>query len=143
MGARGAPLGGGFARLWTANAVSNIGDGVALAAGPLLLASLTDDPALVAGAIFVQQLPWLLFALPAGVVVDRLDRRRLVVLVNVVRAVVIGALAAAVGTGVVTVVLVYAALFVIGSMETLADSASTALLPASWRPSSYHAPTPA
>ena len=130
VGARGAPLGGGFARLWTANAVSNIGDGVALTAGPLLLSSLTDDPALVAGALFVQQLPWLLFALPAGVVVDRLDRRRLVVLVNVVRAVVIGALAAAVGTGVVTVVLVYAALFVIGSMETLADSASTALLPA-------------
>jgi MFS family permease len=124
------PLGGGFARLWAANAVSNVGDGVALAAGPLLLASLTSDPALVAGAMFVQQLPWLLFALPAGVTVDRLDRRRLVVLVNVVRAVVIGGLAVAVGAGAVTVPLVYAALFVIGIMETLADSASTALLPA-------------
>jgi MFS family permease len=116
--------------LWAANAVSNVGDGVALAAGPLLLASLTSDPALVAGAMFVQQLPWLLFALPAGVTVDRLDRRRLVVLVNVVRAVVIGGLAVAVGAGAVTVPLVYAALFVIGIMETLADSASTALLPA-------------
>ncbi|GAA1301534.1 MFS transporter [Pseudonocardia xinjiangensis] len=124
------PLGSGFAKLWVANAVSNVGDGVALAAGPLLLASLTSDPALVAGALFVQQLPWLMFALPAGVVVDRLDRRRLVVLVNVVRAVVIAALAVAVATGVVTVPLIYAALFVIGSMETLADSASTALLPA-------------
>ncbi|MEN3269788.1 MFS transporter [Pseudonocardia sp.] len=124
------PLGGGFARLWAANAVSNVGDGVALAAGPLLLASLTSDPALVAGAMFVQQLPWLLFALPAGVTVDRLDRRRLVVLVNVVRAIVIGGLAVAVGAGAVTVPLVYAALFVIGIMETLADSASTALLPA-------------
>jgi MFS family permease len=116
--------------LWAANAVSNVGDGVALAAGPLLLASLTSDPALVAGAMFVQQLPWLLFALPAGVTVDRLDRRRLVVLVNVVRAIVIGGLAVAVGAGAVTVPLVYAALFVIGIMETLADSASTALLPA-------------
>ncbi|NMH79917.1 MFS transporter [Pseudonocardia xinjiangensis] len=130
MRARGVPLGSGFAKLWVANAVSNVGDGVALAAGPLLLASLTSDPALVAGALFVQQLPWLMFALPAGVVVDRLDRRRLVVLVNVVRAVVIAALAVAVATGVVTVPLIYAALFVIGSMETLADSASTALLPA-------------
>ncbi|WP_433558791.1 MFS transporter [Pseudonocardia xinjiangensis] len=130
MRARGVPLGSGFAKLWAANAVSNVGDGVALAAGPLLLASLTSDPALVAGALFVQQLPWLMFALPAGVVVDRLDRRRLVVLVNVVRAVVIAALAVAVATGVVTVLLIYAALFVIGSMETLADSASTALLPA-------------
>jgi MFS family permease len=69
----------GFGRSWAAAAVSDIGDGVALAAGPLLLASLTSDPALVAGAVFVQQLPWLLFALPAGVHVDRLDRRRLIV----------------------------------------------------------------
>ncbi|WP_219418414.1 MFS transporter [Pseudonocardia nigra] len=130
MGARGASLGGGFARLWTASAVSNIGDGVALAAGPLLLASLTADPALVAGAMFVQQLPWLLFALPAGVYVDRLDRRRLVVLVNLVRGLVIGGLAVAIATDVVTVALVYTALFVIGSMETLADNASTALIPA-------------
>jgi MFS family permease len=110
--------------------VSNLGDGVALAAGPLLLASLTSDPALVAGAVFVQQLPWLLFALPAGVYVDRLDRRRVIVLVNLVRAAVIGGLAAAVATGTATVMLVYAALFVVGSMETLADNASSALLPA-------------
>jgi MFS family permease len=124
------PLGSAFGRLWTAAAVSNLGDGVALAAGPLLLASLTSDPALVAAAVFVQQLPWLLFALPAGVYVDRLDRRRVIVLVNLVRAVVIGGLAAAVATGTATVVLVYAALFVVGSMETLADNASSALLPA-------------
>ncbi len=126
----GTPLGPAFGRLWTASAVSNMGDGVALAAGPLLLASLTTDPALVAGAVFVQQLPWLLFALPAGVLVDRLDRRRVVVLVNLVRAAVVGGLAVAVATGAVTVAIVYAALFVIGTMETLADNASTALLPA-------------
>jgi MFS family permease len=128
--ARGARLGPAFGRLWAAAAVSNVGDGVALAAGPLLLASLTSDPALVAGAMFVQQLPWLLFALPAGVYVDRLDRRRVIVLVNLVRAVVIGGLAVAVATGGATVPLVYAALFVVGAMETLADNASTALLPA-------------
>ena len=130
MRARGAPLGSGFARLWTASAATNVGDGVALAAGPLLLASLTSEPALVAGAVFAQQLPWLLFALPAGVLVDRIDRRKLVVLVNLVRAAVIGALAAAVATGSASVALVYVALFAVGAMETLADSASTALLPA-------------
>jgi MFS family permease len=128
--AGGVPLGSGFARLWTASAATNVGDGVALAAGPLLLASLTPDPALVAGAVFAQQLPWLLFALPAGVVVDRIDRRKLVVLVNLVRAAVIGALAAAVATGSASVALIYVALFAVGTMETLADSASTALLPA-------------
>jgi MFS family permease len=130
MRARGTRLGSAFGRLWAAAAVSNIGDGVALAAGPLLLASLTSDPALVAGAMFVQQLPWLIFALPAGVYVDRLDRRHVIVLVNLVRAVVVGGLAVAVATGTATVALVYGALFVIGSMETLADNASTALLPA-------------
>jgi predicted MFS family arabinose efflux permease len=127
---RGAPLGAGFGRLWASAAVSNVGDGVALAAGPLLLASLTSDPVLVAGAAFVQQLPWLLFALPAGVLVDRVDRRRLVVLVDLLRAAVVGGLTVAVATGTASVALVYTALFVIGAMETLADNASTALLPA-------------
>ena len=89
-------LGGGFARLSAASTVSDIGDGVALAAGPLLLASFTADPALVAGAVSAQQLPWLLFSLFSGVLVDRLDRRTLVVAVNLVRAAVIGGLAAAV-----------------------------------------------
>src|SRR5918997_5783863 len=128
MRARGARLGSAFGRLWAAAAVSNVGDGVALAAGPLLLASLTSDPALVAGAMFVQQLPWLLFALPAGGYVDRLDRRHLIVSVNLVRAAVVGGLTVAVATGTATVALVYGALFVIGSMETPADHSSTPLL---------------
>ncbi|WP_280265560.1 MFS transporter [Nocardia wallacei] len=76
------PLGAGFSRLWTASAISNIGDGVTLVAGPLLVASLTTSPATVAGAAFVQQLPWLLFVLVSGVFVDRLDRRRLIVTVT-------------------------------------------------------------
>jgi Transmembrane secretion effector len=59
-------LGADFTRLWTANAVSNFGDGVTGVAGPLLVASLTTHPTLVAGAVFAQQLPWLLFALPPG-----------------------------------------------------------------------------
>ena len=62
--------------------------------------------------------------------VDRTDRRRLVVLVNLLRAAIIGALAAAVAAGTATVALIYVALFAVGTMETLADSASTVLLPA-------------
>ena len=92
-----ARLGADFTRLWTASAVSNIGDGVTMVAGPLLVAALTTDPAAVAGAVFAQQLPWLLFALISGAWADRLDRRRLVVTVNLVRALAIGVLAAAVG----------------------------------------------
>ncbi|WP_253769336.1 MFS transporter [Goodfellowiella coeruleoviolacea] len=122
-------MGPDFAKLWTANAVSNIGDGISLAAGPLLIASLTDDPRLVAGGAFVQLLPWLLFSLVSGVFVDRLDRRRLVAVVNVLRAVVIGGLTAAVALDAVGVPVVYVAFFLLGTGETLADNASAALLP--------------
>jgi MFS family permease len=122
-------LGRDYAKLWTASAVSNVGDGMMLAAGPLLLASLTDDPALVGGAVFAQQLPWLLFALVSGVYVDRLDRRRLIVVVNLCRGAIVAGLAAAVWADVVTVPLVYLVCFLLGTAETLADNAFSALLP--------------
>ncbi len=123
-------LGADFHRLWTASAVSNIGDGVTMAAGPLLVASFTADPATVAGAVFVQQLPWLLFALISGAWVDRLDRRALVVAVNALRTVALGGLVVAVTTGTVGVAVVYVVFFLLGVGETLADTASAALVPA-------------
>lgn len=124
------PLGPDFTRLLSANAVSNVGDGVRLAAGPLLVASLTEDPGLVGGAVFVQQLPWLLLSLPAGAYVDRLDRRHLLLTVNLVRALVAGSLAWAVATDTASIPLVYAAIFLVGVAEVLADNASSALVPA-------------
>jgi len=122
-------LGADFTRLWTANAISNLGDGVTGVAGPLLVASMTTNPTLVAGAVFVQQLPWLLFALPAGVYVDRLDRRRLLVAVNLARGAVLAALAVALWADVASIPVLYTAFFLFGTGETLADSASVALLP--------------
>jgi MFS family permease len=125
-----ARLGADFTKLWTAAAVSNVGDGVTMVAGPLLVAALTTDPAAVAGAVVAQQLPWLLFALVSGAWADRLDRRRLVVAVNVVRALAIGVLCAAVAAGLVSVPLIYVVFFVLGTGETLADSASASFVPA-------------
>jgi len=122
-------LGADFAKLWTASAVSNLGDGVTMVAGPLLVASITTDPAAVAAAAFAQQLPWLLFALISGAWADRLDRRRLVVVVNLIRAAALGALFTAVASGTVTSWLVYAVFFVLGTGETLADTASAAFVP--------------
>ena len=75
-------LGARFNKLWAAVIVSNLGDGVMGVAFPLLVASVTRDPVLVAGATVVGRLPWLLFALPAGALVDRLDRRRVMVAVD-------------------------------------------------------------
>jgi MFS family permease len=116
--------------LWTANAVSNLGDGVTLVAGPLLAASLTRDPRLVAGLAVAQRLPWLLFSLVSGALVDRLDRRWVMVRVDAVRAVVIGLLGVAVLAGVATLPLLYAVFFALGTAETLFDNAAVSILPA-------------
>lgn len=125
-----APLGADFRKLWAASAISTIGDGVTLAAGPMVVASITRSPGPVAFAAFAQQLPWLLFGLVSGVFVDRLDRRRLVVLVNLVRAAALATLAACAATGFVRLPLVYAVFFTLGTADTLADNASSALVPA-------------
>ena len=83
-----ARLGVGFRWLLASSWVSNLGDGIGLAAGPLLVASLTEDARLVALAATVQWLPPLVFGLFAGALSDRLDRRRLVITVDVARAVI-------------------------------------------------------
>ncbi|WP_255690102.1 MFS transporter [Actinoplanes sp. DH11] len=122
-------LGAGFNRLWTASAISNLGDGITMVAGPLLLASITRDPALIADGVLAQQLPWLLFALVSGAFVDRLDRRRLIVVANLARAAALTVLTVAVAADRPSVVLVYLVLFALGAGETLVDTAAGALLP--------------
>src|SRR6185436_18614250 len=76
----------GFGALWSANAMSNLADGLAFVALPLLAAALTDDPRLVAGLATVYAAVRLCVAVPVGVFVDRLDRRTLLVTANLVRA---------------------------------------------------------
>ena len=122
-------LGREFWTLWAASGVANLGDGVLLVAGPALAAALTRDPALVAGLAVAQRLPWLLFALPSGALVDRLDRRRLLGRVAVARALVLGAVGIAVSLGVARLPLLYAAFFLLGTAETLFDTAAVAILP--------------
>lgn len=124
------PLGADFWKLWTSSAVTNLGDGITMVAGPLLVASISTNPAAVAGAAFAQQLPWLLFALLSGAWADRLDRRRLVVTVNLIRAAALAVLAASLVTGTVSIPLIYAVFFVLGTGETLADTAAAAFVPA-------------
>ena len=122
-------LGPQFRWLLASSWITNIGDGIAIAAAPLLVASQTRDPLLVASAVFLQGLPWLLFGLYAGVVADRHDRRLIVVTVNVVRGCVLAFLALTIVTGTVNVGLVLAAMFVLGTAETFADTTTSTLLP--------------
>jgi MFS family permease len=124
-----ARLGTSFRWLWSASMLTNIGDGIALAAGPLLVASQTRDPFLVSLAFFFEFLPSLVFGTVAGVIVDRVDRRRIVVLVNLARAAVLAVLAATIATGSVSIAAVLLALLLLGTAETFADLASTSLMP--------------
>jgi predicted MFS family arabinose efflux permease len=102
---------------------------VAIAAGPLLVASLTDDALLIAAAAFLQWLPPLLFGLFAGALSDRLDRRRVIGVVNVVRALVLGVVAGTILTDTVSIAVVLGCLFLLGTAEVFADNASHTLLP--------------
>jgi len=123
-------LGPDFAKLWTANAVSNLGDGVTLVAGPLLAATLTRDPRLVAGLVVAQRLPWLLFSLVSGALVDRLDRRRVMVAVDAGRSLAVGLLGLAVLLDAASLPVLYVVFFVLGTAETLFDNAAISILPA-------------
>jgi predicted MFS family arabinose efflux permease len=122
-------LGRSFRWLLASSVISNVGDGIALAAGPLLVASQTRDPLLVSMALLAQQLPNLLFGLPAGAIADRFDRRRIVAAVNLVRAAVLMVLAATIVEGAVSIAIVLAALFVLGTAEIFADVSSSSLVP--------------
>ena len=122
-------LGRSFRWLLSSSLVNNAGDGVVVAAGPLLVASQTHDPFLVSLALFFDYLPGLLFGVVAGGYADRVERRRLVVIANLLRAFVLGVLIFTIVTGAVSIVLVLATIFVLGTAETFADSASSTLLP--------------
>jgi MFS family permease len=122
-------MGTGFRWLLSSSWTSNVGDGIALAAGPLLVASQTDSAFLVALAALLQRLPWLLFGLWAGALADRLDRRVVVMVANALRAVVVVALCVLIGTGHVSIGVVLAVMFLYGVAEVFADSASQTLLP--------------
>jgi len=124
-----ARLGRSFRWLLSATVVNNIGDGVAISAGPLLVASQTRDPLLVSMALLSEYLPALLFGVVGGAAADRFDRRRMVVFVNLGRAVVLAALVATIVSGTVSILVVLGALFVLGTAETFADSASSTLIP--------------
>ena len=124
-----ARLGRGFRWLLASSWTTNLGDGVAAAAGPLLVAALTDDPFLISAAALTRWAPPLLFGLHAGVLSDRLDRRRIVLAANAARAVVLVALIALLATGSLTAWGALLGLALICTAEVFADNTTGTLTP--------------
>ena len=124
-----ARMGQDFRWLLSSSWLNQLGDGVVLAAGPLLIASQTRNPSLVALATILQRAPWFLFGLYAGWIADRVDRRRLVVFTDTLRAVLLLGLAAVISTGQVNVAVVLVAMFLLGTAETFIDTATGTLMP--------------
>ena len=122
-------MGHSFRWLLASSWVSNIGDGIALAAGPLLVASQTHNAVLVALAGLLQRAPWLFFGLYAGAIADRVDRRVLVMVADAARAVVVAMLCVVIVSGHIDITLVLVAMFLLGTAEVFADTTSATLLP--------------
>jgi MFS family permease len=126
-------LGVPFWQLWSASTLSNLADGLVKIALPLVAVTLTDSPALVAGVALAVTLPWLFFALPAGALADRVDRRIAMVTANVVRAAAVAALAVALvlglGSSAAAIWALYGVALLLGTAETVYDTSAQSILP--------------
>jgi MFS family permease len=118
-----------FKKLWSASAASNLVDGLLRTAAPLLAVTLTKDPFLISALGALILLPWLLFAIPIGGVVDRVNRRQLLALANLIRFGSIALLAVTVGFDLITLPILFAASFLFGVGEVLYDTTIQSMIP--------------
>jgi len=122
-------LGPAFNRLFSASVISNFSDGLLAVAAPLLAISLTKDPILISLLSAFVMLPWLLFAIPIGLIVDRSDKRLLITCTNSIRFITAGLVALAISADVMTIYWLLLATFLIGTCEVATDTATQSLIP--------------
>lgn len=128
------PLGSTFNKLWSATLASHLADGLFKTSVPLLAATLTHDPVIIAALSAVVMLPWLLFAIPIGTLVDRIDRRKAMAVANTVRFAASAVLTLSIVMGSVNIPILYFIAFVIGAADVLYDTTAQALLPQMLKP---------
>ena len=126
---RSTPLGSPYWKLWTSSGFSNLADGVFTIALPLAAIQLTQSPVLIAGLAVAARLPWLVFALTAGALADRLDRRKLMLVANLVRATLLMGLVAAMLLDINSIWTLYCVAFMVGVTETIYDTSAQSILP--------------
>ncbi|MCP2324450.1 putative MFS family arabinose efflux permease [Hamadaea flava] len=124
-----ARLGTSYRWLLASSWTTNFGDGIAMAAGPLLVASLTDEPFLISVAALLGWAPPLVFSLYAGVLSDRHNRRRIVLTANAVRVLILAVLVTTVATGTASVTVALVALGLLATAEVFADNTTATLTP--------------
>ena len=140
-------LGPNYWKLWSASVVSNLGDGVAVVAYPWLASLITRDGFKLGLVVLAGRLPWLLFSLPAGVITDRVDRRRIMVWMDILRAVLTAGVVLVILANqvelnsfasdqvplpneTVLLVVLIVATFLFGMAEVLRDNSGQTLMPA-------------
>ena len=118
-----------FSRLAAAATISGLGDGMTQVAGALLAVSLTSSPPRIAGLLAAQQLPWVLGALPAGALVNRVDRRRAMAAACLARAAALGTLGLLAAAGRAGLPVMYLVFLVTGAAGVVYENAATAIVP--------------
>lgn len=122
-------MGSAFRNLVQSSWAANLGDGIMLAAGPLLAWSVSQSPIVIASVALAQRVPWLVFGLISGAVADRMDRVVLSQLGNVLRAGAVLLIGVLVATGMLSVPLMLTILFLYGVAEVFVDSSTQTILP--------------
>lgn len=123
------PLGNRFWRMWSAAGVSSVGDGMVLVALPLLALSYTHSAFAVAGVLVVSRLPALFVALPAGVLADRVNRRRMIIAIEMARFATLAGFAIALLSKAGGLVVLYTVAFLLGGLTMAFNIVSGACLP--------------
>ena len=133
-GTAGTKLPADYWRLLAASGISNLGDGIFLAALPLLAARLTRDEVSISLIATAALLPWLLFSLPIGAIIDRSDRKTIMVITDTTRAAMMVLLAVMLSFDIVEIWMLWVLAFALGTAEVFFDNATQAILPAVVQP---------
>ncbi|MEU3753432.1 MFS transporter [Streptomyces olivoreticuli] len=128
--AEGKGIGRDFGYLWSASLIAPLGDGALVAALPLTAKSLTDDPRLISGVAFASTLPWLLLSVIGGALVDRMDRRRLMLGAQIAQAALVAVIAVLVSGELTQIWLLFLLPFGVASAEVLFTTASQTVIAA-------------